>query len=115
MFDEECERELEKELEKEIEKEEQLPSQRAASEVHWDYPQIFRVDSPLSLTTCRPVPLAKVRLQGRPVCWPSTVVCTTNFLSTVVRRLDDFMRLDEFMRVVDVLIAFPSGEVRVCA
>ncbi len=109
VFDEECERELEKELEKETEKEEELPVQQEAMEEHWDYALIFRVDSPRDLP-CNPVQLASVQMQDHTVHWPPTVVCTTNFLSTVLRA-SKTPRLDEFTRSLDVLVAFSNGEV----
>ncbi|KAJ8606838.1 hypothetical protein CTAYLR_009177 [Chrysophaeum taylorii] len=104
--DEECERELEIEREKEEEVERQLPSRIPTAEEHWEYELVLRAASPVDLPTTQRLDDAVRETLSVEISFPPDVFVTHNFMSTV----QDHHCLDLYLRLVDVVLAFSSGE-----
>ena len=89
-------------------------------EREWDYAQALKCTTPAAL----PVPVhriggflaAHVAGDGAvpAVQWCSHVLCTENFMNTVVLRAEAGANLGDYLRPLDLMLRFPNQEVCPC-
>lgn len=115
-YHEECERELQEEVEEEKEVEVGLAQQTPNNETDWVSAVVFSKKSITSIheTKCLRLDDAcrQAQLPGSTeVPWEKTkIFCTTNFLLSLMKNYSGCAHPD-YLRLVDGLLAFPSGEV----